>query len=57
MNADFDGDALDIWFLPDKQLVPKFAAFHRSCLTDRVNERVELNLKEWCAVAMGRMTE
>lgn len=57
MNADFDGDALDIWFLPDKQLVPKFSAFHRSCLTDRVNERVELNLKEWCAVAMGRMTE
>lgn len=57
MNADFDGDALDIWFLLDKGLIPKFEAFHRSCLTDRINETVPLDLKEWCAVSMGRMTE
>lgn len=57
MNADFDGDALDIWFLLDKGLISKFEAFHRSCLTNIVNETVDLDLKEWCAVAMGRMTE
>ena len=57
LNADFDGDALDIWFLLDKQLVEKFSAFHYSCLTDRVHEQVSLNIREWADVALGRMTE
>lgn len=57
LNADFDGDALDIWFLLDKQLVSKFDAFHYSCLTDRINETVSLNIREWADVALGRMTE
>lgn len=57
LNADFDGDALDIWFLLDKQLVQKFDAFHYSCLTDRINEKVSLDILSWADVALGRMTE
>jgi DNA-directed RNA polymerase beta' subunit len=57
LNADFDGDALDILFLLDKNLVERFGAFHYSCLSDRVNETVKLDLLAWSAVAMGRMTE
>lgn len=57
LNADFDGDALDIWFLIDKQLVQKFEAFHYSCLTDRVDESVKLDILSWSDVALGRMTE
>ncbi len=57
LNADFDGDQLDILFLLDKQLVPKFNTFHYSCLTDRINEVVELSILSWSDVALGRMTE
>lgn len=56
LNADFDGDALDILFLPD-QLVPMFMSFHYSCMIDYVNERIRLELKEWNDIAIGRMTE
>lgn len=57
LNADFDGDALDICFLLDNQLVDKFSAFHYSCLTDRINERYQLDILSWADVALGRMTE
>ena len=57
LNADFDGDALDIWFMLDKQLIPKFQSFHYSCLTDRINEKVSLDILSWSEVALGRMTE
>jgi len=57
LNADFDGDALDIWFMLDKQLMPKFQSFHYSCLTDRINEKVSLDILSWSEVALGRMTE
>ena len=57
LNADFDGDQLDILFLLDQQLVPKFNAFHYSCLTDRINEKVSLDILSWSDVALGRMTE
>ena len=57
LNADFDGDALDIWFLMDKQLVPKFEAFHYSCMIDNINEKIEIDLKEWNDICIGIMTE
>lgn len=57
LNADFDGDQLDILFLLDPQIVPKFEAFHYSCLTDRINETVSLDILSWADVALGRMTE
>lgn len=56
LNADFDGDALDILFL-DNQLKDHFKAFHLSCLNDRITEKVELSILAWSDVALGRMTE
>lgn len=57
MNADFDGDALDIWFILDKAMLPMFEAFHRSCMADRINEKIEIDLKEWNGICLGLMTE
>ena len=55
-NADFDGDQLDACFL-DKSVVPYFESFHYSCMTNYVNETIDISLREWCAVALGRMSE
>lgn len=55
-NADFDGDALDSGFLPG-ELAEKFEDFHLSCMTDFVNERINIPLKEWCDVCLGIMSE
>lgn len=57
MNADFDGDALDIWFIMDRQLVKICSPFRYSGLMNRVTEKLTLDLKEWIAISMGRMTE
>lgn len=57
LNADFDGDALDILFLFDKNIAKEFESFHRSCLTNRVDESVRLDILAWSDVALGRMTE
>jgi DNA-directed RNA polymerase beta' subunit len=56
LNADFDGDALNLTFLP-KELVPAFELFHRSCLTDRITGRVDVSLREWNGIALGIMSE
>ena len=55
-NADFDGDALDAGFLPG-ELADKFEAFHLSCMTDYVNEKINISLKEWCDICLGIMSE
>lgn len=55
-NADFDGDQLDLCFLP-KELVPEFKPFHYSCMADYVNNRVKINWKEWCDITLGRMSD
>lgn len=55
-NADFDGDALDAGFLPG-ELADKFEDFHMSCMTDFVNEKINIPLKEWCDVCLGIMSE
>jgi hypothetical protein len=55
-NADFDGDQLDVCFL-DKNVVPAFEAFHYSCMTNYVKETIDISLREWCAVSLGRMSE
>lgn len=51
-NADFDGDALNIGFLPP-ELVPAFRAFHFSCLTNYITEKVTVNLMDWCDINLG----
>jgi hypothetical protein len=56
MNADFDGDALNLVFLP-KEIVPEFESFHYSCLTDRVTGKVDVSLREWNGACLGIMSE
>ena len=55
-NADFDGDALDAGFLPG-ELAPEFESFHLSCMTDYINEKINISLKEWCDICLGIMSE
>lgn len=54
-NADFDGDALNCFFLPP-ELVPSFKAFHFSCFTDYISEKVTINLMDWCDINLGCMS-
>lgn len=54
-NADFDGDALNCAFIP-KELVKEYEAFHFSCMTNYVTEEIDISLREWCDVPLGRMS-
>ena len=55
-NADFDGDALNMTFLP-KELVPSFELFHYSCFTNRITGEVDVSLREWNGISLGIMSE
>jgi DNA-directed RNA polymerase beta' subunit len=55
-NADFDGDQLNLCFLP-KEIAVEFEAFHFSCMTDYVTEKVDINLQAWCDICLGIMSE
>lgn len=55
-NADFDGDQLNLCFLP-KEIAVEFEAFHFSCMTDYVTEKVDINLQSWCDICLGIMSE
>lgn len=55
-NADFDGDALNVCFIP-KECVADFEAFHFSCMTNYVTGKVDIDFKEWCDVCLGLMSE
>jgi hypothetical protein len=55
-NADFDGDQLNLCFLP-KEVVPYFEPFHYSCMTDYVNQKFKLDWKEWLSISAGLMTQ
>jgi DNA-directed RNA polymerase beta' subunit len=55
-NADFDGDALNCCFLP-KEVVPEFMAFHYSCMTDYINEKIYISLREWTDISLGCISE
>ena len=56
LNADFDGDALNLMFLP-KEIVPYFEHFHYSCFTDYVTGKVDVSLREWNGICLGIMSE
>lgn len=56
LNADFDGDALDILFIPE-ELVPMIMPFHFSCMIDYIGEKIDIDLKEWNDICLGIMTE
>ena len=55
-TADFDGDQLDCCML-DKNTAPFFESFHFSCMTNYVTEKIEISLREWCDISLGRMSE
>ena len=55
-NADFDGDQLNLCFLP-KEVVPYFEPFHYSCMTDYVNQKFKIDWKEWLSISAGLMTQ
>lgn len=57
LNADFDGDQLDIFIIPDKQLLEWFMPFHYSCMTNYVTGEFDVSLREWFAISIGRMSE
>lgn len=55
-NADFDGDALDVCFIP-KEIKHIFEAYHFSCMSNYITNETRVSLKEWCAISLGRMSE
>lgn len=59
LNADFDGDQLNLLFLGSEKdgIVQGFEPFHYSCMTNYVNEKVELDLMNWSDVCLGIMSE
>jgi hypothetical protein len=56
LNADFDGDQLDLFIVDDfgKEC---FMPFHYSCMTNFVTGEFDLSLREWYAISAGRMSE
>ena len=56
LNADFDGDQLDV-FIVDEYGKQCFSQFHYSCMTNYVTGEFELSLREWVAISAGRLTE
>ena len=59
LNADFDGDQLNLLFLGSEKdgIVQSFMQFHRSCMTNYVNESVNIDLMSWSDVCLGLLTE
>ena len=59
MNADFDGDQLNVQFLGNERdgIVQEYEAFHYSAMTNLVNERVDIDLLAWCDITAGLLTE
>jgi hypothetical protein len=58
-NADFDGDQLNVLFLGSEEdgIVQHFDAFHFSCMTNYINEKVSIDLLNWSDVCLGLMSE
>lgn len=56
LNGDFDGDQLNWFHLPPEGF-ELFKAFHYSCYTNYVYETIRDDMKEWCAVSLGLITE
>lgn len=58
-NADFDGDQLNVLFLGSYKdgIVQHFEAFHYSCMTNYINERVNIDLMDWSNYCLGIMSE
>jgi len=57
LNADFDGDQLDLFLMFDDFCRDTFMPFHYSCMTNYVTGEFDLSLREWFAITAGRMSE
>lgn len=59
LNADFDGDQLNLLFLGSEKdgIVQSFMQFHRSCMTNYVDETVNIDLMQWSEVCLGLLSE
>ena len=59
LNADFDGDQLNLLFLGSEKdgIVQSFMQFHRSCMTNYVDETVNIDLMDWSNVCLGLLSE
>lgn len=55
-NADFDGDQLNLGFIP-KEVEYVFEPFRFSCLTNYITEKVDVDLLEWSDICLGIMSE
>jgi DNA-directed RNA polymerase beta' subunit len=55
-NADFDGDALNVFFLTH-EIEDAFEPFHYSCMGDYVNGKINIELLNWCDICIGIMSE
>lgn len=56
LNADFDGDAIDLFFLP-KELIKYFEKFHLSCMSDYITGKIHCELMAWNEICLGVMSE
>lgn len=56
LNADFDGDALNVVFLP-REIKNEFEPFHYACMFDYISGGVDISLREWGGCCLGIMSE
>lgn len=54
-NADFDGDQLNLFIIPNEQL-HLWQQFHHACFADYVNDEIKINTKEWISVGTALIT-
>lgn len=55
LNADFDGDAIQMVFIP-KELVPSYEAFHHSCMINYIKDEIPIELMNWNSVCLGNIS-
>lgn len=55
LNADFDGDQLNMFGIPN-ELLKYWWQFHLSCFIDPVSDKISIHTKEWSAVNTALIT-
>lgn len=55
LNADFDGDQLNLFIVPNEHL-KYWYGFHLSCFQNPVKDSVEIRMKEWTSVTTALIT-
>jgi DNA-directed RNA polymerase beta' subunit len=55
LNADFDGDQLNLFVIPN-ELLKYWWQFHLSCFVNPVKDEIQIRTKEWSAVCTALIT-